>query len=87
MRKILWLLLLAIPPWIATELDAERWLAALCAVPFLLYAMTLGDPDETLLGDASPAVRTGALAVVGIGGAVLCVVGYVLWKVFFPSPA
>lgn len=84
MRNILWLLALAIPPWAAVELGAPKWAVALAAAPFFLFAMTLDDPDEELLGEASGKFRRGALAVVGIVGLVLAGALFILWRVFFP---
>ena len=85
MRSILWLLALALPPWAAVELGAPKWAVALAAAPFFLFAMTLDDPDEELLGEASGKFRKGALAVVGVGGLVLAGVFFILWRVFFPN--
>ena len=53
MPKFVWLLLLAIPPWAAVEFDAPKWLVMVAVAPFFLFAMTLQDPDEELLGEAS----------------------------------
>jgi hypothetical protein len=84
MRKIAWLLVLALPAWVATEFDAPKWVLMLAAAPFLLFAMTLGDPDEHLLGEASGTFRKGALIVIGVGGLILGIMFYILWLVFFP---
>ena len=84
--KVLWLLLLAIPPWVAVEFDAPKWVAMLAAAPFFLFAMTLGDPDEDALGEASGTFRTGALVVMAVGGLVLAGVIFILWQVLFPAP-
>ena len=85
MRKYLWLLVLAIPPWAAVELDAPKWVVLLAVAPFFLYAMTLGDPDEHLLGETSGSFHKGALIVIGAGGLLLGGVIFILWQVFFPS--
>lgn len=84
MRNILWLLALAIPPWAAVELGAPKWAAALAAAPFFLFAMTLDDPDEELLGEASGKFRKAALVVFGVAGLVLAGALFILWRVFFP---
>ncbi|UHQ24888.1 hypothetical protein LVB77_09515 [Lysobacter sp. 5GHs7-4] len=85
MLRYLWLLALVIPPWAAVEFDAPKWAIAIAAAPFFLYAMSLGDPDEDMLGEHSAAFRKGALTVMAIGGAILGTVAFVLWKVLFPS--
>jgi hypothetical protein len=85
MRKYLWLLVLAIPPWIAVEVDAPKWIVLLAVAPFFLLAMTLDDPDQDLLGEASGSFRKGTLIVIGAGGLVLGGVILILWQVFFPS--
>jgi hypothetical protein len=85
MRKYLWLVMLAIPPWVAVELDASKWIVMLAVVPFFLFAMTLDDPDEHLLGEASSGFRKATLLFIGAGGIVLTGVIYILWQVFFPD--
>ncbi|KFN43035.1 hypothetical protein [Arenimonas oryziterrae] len=80
MLKIIVLALLVIPPWVASEFDAPKWVLIVSAAPFFLYAMTLDDPDEHLLGEASGAFRKGALVGLGIGGLVLGIGFYILWK-------
>lgn len=67
------------------QFNAPKWVALLSVAPFFLYAMTLGDPDESLLGDASAGFRRGTLVVVAAGGLVMIGVIYVLWQVFFPA--
>lgn len=71
MHKLIWLLVLAIPPWIAAELDAPKWLIALAVVPFFFFASTLGDPDEHLLGDRFAKNSKPLLLVIVIGGLIL----------------
>ena len=85
MLKYVWLLVLAIPPWAAVEFDAPKWVVMVSAAPFFLFAMTLGDPDEDLLGEASGTFRKGAVVVIGVGGLVLGSVLFILWQVFFPG--
>lgn len=85
MLKYIWLLVLAIPPWVAVEFDAPKWVVMVAAAPFFLFAMTLGDPDEDLLGEASGTFRKGALVVMGVGGLVLGGIVFILWQVFFPG--
>lgn len=85
MYKIVWLLLLLIPPWIAVKFDASKLVTALAVAPLFLFAMTLDDPDENLLGDASEPFRKSALAVMGVGGLALGIVVLILWQVLFPS--
>lgn len=84
MRKYVWLLILAIPPWAAVKLDAPKRGVLLAVAPFFLLAMTLDDPDEHLLGESSGAFRKGALMAIGVGGLVLGGVLFILWHVFFP---
>ena len=83
MLKYVWLLVLAIPPWVAVEFDAPKWVMMVSAAPFFLFAMTLGDPDEELLGEASGTFRKGALVVMGVGDLVLGGIVFILWQVFF----
>ncbi|MEG3788972.1 hypothetical protein V1318_02435 [Lysobacter sp. CCNWLW3] len=83
MRKYVWLLILAIPPWVAVKLDAPKWGVVLAVAPFFILAMTLDDPDEDLLGESSGAFRKGALIAIGVGGLVLGGVLLILWQVFF----
>jgi hypothetical protein len=85
MPKVAWLLLLAIPPWAAVEFDAPKWVVMLAVAPFFLFAMTLGDPDEELLGEASGTFRKGALVALGVGGLILGGVLFILWQVLFPG--
>jgi len=85
MLKYVWLLVLAIPPWMAVEFDAPKWVVMVALAPFLLFAMTLGDPDEELLGEASGTFRKGARVVIAVGALVLGIVIFILWQVFFPS--
>lgn len=83
MLKYVWLLVLAIPPWVATELEAPKWATMIAVAPFFLYAMTLGDPDEELLGEASGKFRNRALVLIGAGGLILGGIILILWRVFF----
>ena len=85
MLKYAWFLILVIPPWVALEFDAPKWISMLAAAPFFLFAMTLGDPDEDLLGEASGTFRKGALLLMAVGGLFLAVVLLVLWHVLFPD--
>lgn len=85
MLKYVWLAVLAIPPWAAAEFGAPKWLIAIAVAPFFLYAMTLRDPDEDMLGEASGKFRAGALVVMGVGGLVLGAGCYLVWKVLFPG--
>jgi len=85
MLKLIWFLVLAVPPWVAVKFDASKWIVALAVAPFFIFAMTLGDPDEDLLGEESGKFRKGALVVIGAGGLALGIVLFILWRVFFPS--
>ena len=85
MFKIVWLLLLLIPAWLAVKFDASKLVTALAVAPFFIYAMTLDDPDKDLLGEASGPFRKGALIVMGAGGLALGVVVLILWQVLFPG--
>lgn len=85
MLKYAWFLVLAIPPWAAVEFDAPKWVVLVAVAPFFLFAMTLGDPDEDLLGEASGKFRKGALGVIGAGGLALGIILFILWRVFFPG--
>lgn len=72
MSKYIWLLLLAIPPWVAAESDAPQWILLLAIAPFFIRASTLGDhPDEHLLGEGYSRVRTPFVIVLCVGGLVL----------------
>lgn len=85
MLKYVWLLALVVPPWLAVEFDAPKWVAVIATAPFFLYAMTLGDPDEEMLGEYSGSFRKSALVVMAIGGLILGTVAFVLWKVLVPD--
>ena len=85
MLKYVWLLVLAIPPGLAVKFDASTWVIAVAVAPFFIFAMTLNDPEENLLGEASGPFRMGALVVMAAGGVALGVVLLVLWRVFFPG--
>ena len=84
MLKYFWLLVLAVPPWAAAKFDAPKWIVVLAVAPFLILAITLGDPDKNLLGEASGKLRKSALVVIVAGGLALGTVGFILWQVFFP---
>ncbi len=71
MKKLIWLLLLAMPPWLASELDAQTWVLILSVIPFFLYASTLGDTDEHLLGEGFAKNSKPLILVIVIGGLVL----------------
>ena len=77
MKKIALLLILAIPPWLATKFGAPKWGVILSMVPFGLLAMSMGDSDENLLGEASSSVGKWLFLLLGIGGLVL---GTVAWS-------
>ena len=85
MLKYVWLLVLAIPPWVAVQFDAPKWVVMVALAPFLLFAMTLGDPDEELLGETSGTFRKGARVVIVVGALVLGIVIFILWQALFPS--
>ena len=85
MLKYVWFLVFAIPPWLAVKFDASKLIMALSIAPFFIFAVTLDDPDEDLLGDASGTFRKGALVVMGAGGLALGVVLLILWQVLFPG--
>lgn len=76
MKKIAMLLALAIPPWLATKFGAPKWGVILSIVPFGLFAMSMGDSDENLLGKASSGVGKWLFLLVGIGGLVLGTVAF-----------
>lgn len=71
MKKSIWLLLLAMPPWFVSELDAPKWVLTLSVIPFFLYASTLGDPDEYLLGEGFAKNSKPLILVIVIGGLIL----------------
>jgi hypothetical protein len=83
MLKYLWLLVLAVPPWAAAKFDAPKWIVLLAVAPFLIFAMTLGDPEEDALGEASGKFRKPVLVVIAAGGLALGTVVFLLWRVFF----
>jgi hypothetical protein len=45
--------------------------------------MTLGDPEEDALGEASGKFRKPVLVVIAAGGLALGTVVFLLWRVFF----
>lgn len=85
MLKYVWLLVLAIPPWAAVEFDSPKWVVMVAVAPFFLLAMTLGNPEENLLGESPEKFRKGALVAIGIGGLVLGGAFFILLRVLFPS--
>lgn len=85
-RRLLVLVFLALPPFIASRFDAPSWAVIASAAPFFAYAMRLGSPEETMFGDATPTVRRVTLTAVLVGGTVLAVVAYALWSVLVPAP-
>jgi len=78
MTKILWLIALALLPWLATRLDAPKWAVLLTLVPFGLLAMSMGDSDEEMFGDASPKVGRFLFLGLGMGGVALGLVAFSL---------
>lgn len=78
MTKILWLIALALLPWLATRLDAPKWAVLLSLVPFGLLAMSMGDSDEEMFGDASSKVGRLLFLLLGIGGVALGAVAFSL---------
>jgi hypothetical protein len=71
MKKLIWLLVLAIPLWLAAELHAPKWVLTLTVIPFFIYASTLGDSDEDLLGEGFARKSKVVLLLLVIGGVVL----------------
>lgn len=78
MTKILLLLALAIPPGLAAKFDAPKWALLLSAVPFGLLAMSMGDSDEHLLGEASEKAGRYLFLLLGLGGLALGVIAWSL---------
>lgn len=71
MKKIVWLLVLAVPPWLAVKWGAPKWGLTLSIVPFFLLAMSMGDSDEHMFGEASEGIGKWLFLLVGLGGLVL----------------
>lgn len=71
MRKFLWLGILVLPIWAATHFGAPKWVSMVLAMPFFLYAATLSDPEESLLGDDFASFRPWLLVLLGLGGLVM----------------
>lgn len=72
MMRYVWLVLLAIPPWVVTALGAPKWGVLVAAAPFFIRAATLGDdPDEHLLGEGFAKSRMPVLLLLLIGGVIL----------------
>lgn len=83
MNKIVWLVLLAIPPWVAAELGAPKWVLLLTSAPLFIRAATLGnDSEEYLLGEGFAEYRGSFLAILIVGGLVLGVVLLVVFQAF-----
>ena len=78
MSKILFLLALAIPPWLAGKFDAPKWVLLLSSVPFGLLAISMGDPDEHMFGEASEKVGRYLFLLLGLGGTALGVLAWSL---------
>jgi hypothetical protein len=81
MSKYLWLVLLAVPPWVAEKLDAPKWVLLLAAAPFFFRAATLGDdPDEHLLGEGFARFRRPVLLMLLVGGFVFGTVMLIVFR-------
>ncbi|MCU6435054.1 hypothetical protein LPB67_14850 [Undibacterium sp. Jales W-56] len=78
MMKILLLLVLAIPPWLAVKFGAPKWGLALSTAPFFLLAMSMGDPDDHMFGEASEWIGKWLLLFVGLGGIALGLAAWTL---------
>ena len=78
MRKILWLLVLTIPPWVAVEFDAPKWVVMLAVAPFFLFATTFDDTDEHLLGERFEKFHMPLLVLIVIVGLIFGV-GLFMW--------
>jgi hypothetical protein len=73
MKKYIWLIVLLIPLWVASEYDAPRWVVLLLLGIFMLYAGTLPSQyDRPGEGGLSP-----FLILIAIAGLVM---GTVLFK-------
>jgi hypothetical protein len=83
--KLFWLIAFVIPPWIASALEAPKWVLLISLAPFFLLAMRMGNHEEDLLGDASSTFRRLALPLAAIGGIALAYLAFSLWGVFFPD--
>lgn len=82
MTRILFLIVLAVPPWLATKFDAPKWVVLLSIVPFGLLAMSMGDSDEHMFGDASETVGKYLFLLLGLGGVALGVLAWSLRGTF-----
>ena len=71
MSKLLWLGILVLPIWAAAHFGAPKWLSMVLAMPFFVYAETLRDPEENLLGEGFASFRPWLLVLLGLGGLVL----------------
>lgn len=79
MNRYVWLVLLALPPLLAAHFDPPTWVLLAAVVPFFVFAATLGDPAEHLLGEGFAKFRAPVLLLLLVGAVV---VGGVLLVVF-----
>ena len=77
MTRILFLLALTVPPWLATKFAAPKWVVLLSIVPFGLLAMSMGDSDEHMFGEASESVGKYLFLLLGLGSVAL---GLLAWS-------
>jgi hypothetical protein len=79
MIRLLLLLVLAIPPWLAVKFGAPKWVTGLSIAPFFLLAMNMGDdPEEHMFGEASEGIGKWLLLFVGLGGVVIGLAAWAL---------
>lgn len=85
MNRYIWLVLLAIPPCIAAEVDAPKWVIVVLALAFFLHAAMLGDdPDEYLLGEGFSKYRSPILLVIVAAGFILAGALFVAFRAVMP---
>ena len=77
MKQCLILVALTLPIWIADRLGAPKWGLMLASLPFFLMAASMGDPDETMFGEASETIGGWLLVLVGMGCALA---GWIGWS-------
>lgn len=79
MKRIVWLLILLIPPCLASTFEAPRWVALASAVPILVFAIATDDSHER----ESSAFGRSVLALMIIGGLVMGGTFFVVLRALF----
>lgn len=89
-RTVLFVVALAVLPWIAKKLSAPPWGIGVAALPLILFLVGLNwsdeDPEENMLGSASAPTRRWLLLLLGAGGVAFGVEPSLQPTVVVPAP-